>query len=105
MVPVVHIQAGFAFFIFLHPIKDGILACQVQDRRIDVNDHITIHVTTVIASAIHVTTLEATVNIGRLTNTTCRQLGRSSDIVSCGCRNCVPFQLRQPIHSENIIAL
>ena len=56
------IQDGLTF-VLLYLVEDGKLVLAVNDRIINVDDHITIYVTCVIATAIDVTTLQTTVQV------------------------------------------
>ena len=64
VIAIVTIENSFSF-VLLYLIEDGKLALAVNNRCIDVDDHITVHVTSVIASAIDVTTLQTAIKVIR----------------------------------------
>ena len=65
------IQFGFTL-VFFHLVEDGIITLTIHQRRIQVDHHVTVHMTIAIAAAIDVAALETAVKVFRR-------------IVSCGC--------------------
>ena len=62
IIAVVTIQDSLTF-VLLYLVENGIRTLAVNNGCIDVDDHIAVHMTCVIATAIDVTTLKATVQV------------------------------------------
>ena len=58
------IKGSLALGILCHRIKHAILTIAVNQGTLDIDDHVAIDMTTLIASAIDVTTLEAALQVG-----------------------------------------
>ena len=92
----------------MYTVKDSIITSQVNNRGVDIDDHITIHVTTLITATIDITTVETT---GDIVVTTCGGAfwrGSCCDRIyrqTCAGREGVPFQLWQIISIKDIIAI
>ena len=62
IVIIVTIQNGLTFVLF-HLVEDGIRSLAVNNGCIDVDDHIAIHMTRIVTTAIDVTTFQAAVQV------------------------------------------
>ena len=62
-IAVVSVEESLAFVLH-HFVEDSPIARSVHQRRVEIDDDITIDVSTVIATAINITTLETAVEVG-----------------------------------------
>ena len=59
----VAIEQSLTFFLF-YLVEDGLVALAVYQRRVEIDNHITIHMTTLVATAIDIATGKTTVQVG-----------------------------------------